>query len=266
MKKAIIFPLAFLLVLGLLLWHPWREKTPPPDPGINLPSFTGTKKEPAPAAPVHPGYTTGEASRDGIGKFYLEREIAQVMGHRGISWLERSTRESEEAPARAVAALDFEPTDVVADIGAGSGYYTFRMAPMVPEGEVIAVDIQPEMIAHVEARAEADEIGNVRTQLGTIEDICLPSESIDAALMVDAYHEFSHPYEMMTSIVRALRPGGRVILLEYRAEDPEVPIKRLHKMSEAQVIREMKAVGLEFAINHDFLPWQHFLVFEKPDR
>lgn len=194
----------------------------------------------------------------------MEREIAQVMGHQGIQWLERDSREMEEAPSRAVAALGFAPDAAVADIGAGSGYYTFRIASMVPDGEAIAVDIQPEMIAHVEARAESEGIENVRTQLGTVESTELPPESIDAALMVDAYHEFSHPYEMMTSIVEALRPGGRVILLEYRAEDPNVPIKPLHKMSEAQVIREMEVVGLRFVINHSFLPWQHFLVFEKP--
>lgn len=264
MKKALIFPLSFAVLLGLLIWHPWRDEAPPPDPGISLPVFGATKAEPDGPDLGHPGYEQMPATRDGTGKIYLGREIAQVMGHRGISWLERSNRETEEAPSRAVAALDFAPDAVVADIGAGSGYYSFRMAPMVPEGEVIAVDIQPEMIAHVEARAEADEILNVRTHLGGIEDTGLAPESIDAALMVDAYHEFSHPFEMMRSIVKALRPGGRVILLEYRAEDPEVPIKPLHKMSEAQVIREMEAVGLEFGINHDFLPWQHFLIFVKP--
>lgn len=264
MKKAIIFPIAFALLLGLLVWHPWREDSPPPDPGIKLPTFSGTKKPEEKTPREHPGYREGEASADGIGKFYFDREIAHVMGHRGIGWLERSTRESEEAPTRAVAALNFKPDATVADIGAGSGYYSFRMATMVPEGQVIAVDIQPEMIAHVAARAEAENISNVKTHLGTIEDVGLPNESIDAALMVDAYHEFSHPFEMMTSLFDALRPGGRVILLEYRAEDPEVPIKPLHKMSEAQVIREMEAVGLKFSINHDFLPWQHFLVFEKP--
>jgi FkbM family methyltransferase len=263
MKKAIIFPIAFALLLGLLVWHPWRGDTPPPDPGISLPNFTGTKAKKDPPR-EHPGYREEVASIDGIGKFYFDREIAHVMGHTGITWLEREDRETEEAPTRAVAALGFKPDAIVADIGAGSGYYSFRMATMVPDGEVIAVDIQPEMIAHVEARAEDEQVANVRTHLGTIEGVNLPPESIDAALMVDAYHEFSHPYEMMTSIFEALRPGGRVILLEYRAEDENVPIKPLHKMTEAQVIREMEAVGLKFAVNHDFLPWQHFLVFEKP--
>ncbi|MBK1826186.1 class I SAM-dependent methyltransferase [Haloferula rosea] len=264
MKKALIFPLAFALLIGLLVWHPWRGDGPPPESGLNLPKLGKAAPVPKPLVSTHPGYTEGDASVDGIGKFYLNREIARVMGHQGLQWLERDSRESEEAPSRAVAALDFAPDATVADIGAGSGYYTFRMASMVPEGRVVAVDIQPEMIAHIEARAEADGIGNVTTQLGSIEDVGLEPETIDAALMVDAYHEFSHPFEMMESIVEALRPGGRVILLEYRAEDPDVPIKPLHKMSEDQVIREMEVVGLKFVVNHDFLPWQHFLVFQKP--
>jgi len=263
MKKALIFPLSFALLIGLLVWHPWRGDGPPPESGLSLPKLNPPRPEPPAPAPEHPGYLEKSPSRDGTGKFYLEREIAQVMGHQGLQWLERSSRESEEAPSRAVEALDLAPDATVADIGAGSGYYSFRMSSMVPDGRVIAVDIQPEMIAHVQARAEADSITNVHTQLGTIEDTGLDAESIDAALMVDAYHEFSHPFEMMNSIVEALRPGGRVILLEYRAEDPDVPIKPLHKMSETQVIREMEAVGLEFVVNHDFLPWQHFLIFQK---
>jgi len=208
-------------------------------------------------------YEFGRASRDGIGKFYMGREISFVTGHRGMKWPERDARESEEAPTQAIAALDLHPAAVIADIGAGSGYYSFRLAELVPDGEVIAVDIQPEMIAFLESRA--DELGadNVRPHLGEIDDTRLDPDSIDAAIMVDAYHEFSHPREMMESVVRALRPGGRVFLLEYRAEDRAVPIKPLHKMSEAQARAEMEAVGLEWVRTDDFLPWQHFMVFRK---
>ncbi|NNC88099.1 MAG: class I SAM-dependent methyltransferase [Akkermansiaceae bacterium] len=221
--------------------------------------------EPPPGLlPPEPVYREGPKSFDGTGRYYMGREIAYVMGHQAINWLERTERESEEAPSRAIAGLDLKPTDVIADIGAGSGYYTFRLAPLVPEGRVVAVDIQPEMIAFLEAREKELGITNVDAHLGAVDDTKLPPESIDAALMVDAYHEFSHPREMMQSLVKALRPGGRVILLEYRAEDRRVPIKPLHKMTQEQVKKEMAAVGLEWSVTHDFLPWQHFMVFVKP--
>lgn len=276
----LLYPLVFLALVGLLLWRPWRSE--PPDPPPTIPEVAGAPVAPAPSPdPSPPEPPTGPASSEppkpapaayemrdpspgGIGKVYMGREIAQVMGHRGISWLERDTRESEESPTSAIDSLQLPPQAVIADIGAGSGYYTFRLAPLVPRGEVVAVDIQPEMIAHLEARATEEGVDNVRPHRGTIESVQLEPESIDAAIMVDAYHEFSHPAEMMSSIVEALRPGGRVFLLEYRAEDDTVPIKRLHKMSEAQVRKEMKAAGLNFVANHDFLPWQHFLVFTKP--
>jgi ubiquinone/menaquinone biosynthesis C-methylase UbiE len=221
----------------------------------------------SPAPPTTPPeglYKTGRPSRDGIGKFYMGREIAHVMGHQAINWLERDNREEEEAPSRAVAALNLKPDAVIADIGAGSGYYTFKLSPLVPKGKVIAVDIQPEMIAFLEHRERELGISNVEAHLGAIDSVNLPPNSIDAALFVDAYHEFSHPWEMMQSIVTALRPGGRVFLLEYRAEDASVPIKPLHKMSQAQAKREMEAAGLRWVTTGDFLPWQHFMIFEKP--
>ena len=208
--------------------------------------------------------SSAEASPDGIGKFHMGREIAKVMGHEGIDWLERDNREDEEAPGRGIAALDLEPDDVIADIGAGSGYHTFRMAPLVPKGCVVAVDIQPEMIAFLEARAKELGHANVQPHLGAIDGVRLPAESIDLALMVDAYHEFSHPAEMQRSLMAALRPGGRIVLLEYRAEDPQVPIKPLHKMSEAQIRKEFEAAGFVWKKTCDFLPWQHLVVFEKP--
>ncbi len=208
-------------------------------------------------------YTLGPASRDGTGVFYLGREISKVMGHRGAAWLERSERADLERPEAVVDALGLRPSDVVADIGAGTGYFTFRLADRVPEGTVYAVDIQPEMLGIVEARAAQDGRGNVVPVQGYIDDPNLPEDAVDVVLIVDAYHEFSHPREMMQGIVRSLRPGGRVVLVEYRGEDPAVPIKPLHKMTEAQVRRELEAVGLRWVETKDFLPRQHFLVFER---
>ncbi|MBS1786811.1 MAG: class I SAM-dependent methyltransferase [Acidobacteria bacterium] len=201
---------------------------------------------------------------NGIGKFYMGREIAHVMGHQGADWLERPEREQTELPAEVVKQMNLKPTDVVADIGAGTGYFTFRIAPVVKQGKVLAVDIQPEMLSIIENRRKQYKADNVRTIQGTETDTKLPAASVDVVLFVDAYHEFSYPREMMESIVKALKPGGRVVQLEYRGEDPDVPIKRLHKMTVAQAKKEMAAVGLTWKETKEFLPQQHFLVFEKP--
>ena len=208
-------------------------------------------------------YTYGTPSRDGIGKFYLGREISQVMGHRGAAWLERQSRVIDEAPNAAVQAMQLVPDAVVADIGAGTGYFSFRLAAQVPQGRVYAVDVQPEMLDIIRKRIERRSVDNVAAVTGKVDDPMLPAEAIDAVLLVDAYHEFAYPYEMMRGIVRALRPGGRVFLIEYRGEDASIPIKRLHKMTQQQAIREMQAVGLEWVETRDFLPTQHFMVFEK---
>jgi len=209
-------------------------------------------------------YESGPPTRDGIGKYYQGREIAQVMGHQGIPWLERDNREDEEAPSKAISLIELEPGQAIADIGAGSGYYSFRIAQRFPESKVVAVDIQPEMLDFIKRRSRELNVSNVEIQLGSIESVKLPAESIDAALFVDAYHEFSHPYEMMSSIYSALRPGGVVYLLEYRAEDPKVPIKPLHKMTQAQAKKEMGFVGFEWVETKNDLPWQHFMIFAKP--
>ena len=209
---------------------------------------------------------------DGIGKYYLNREIARVMGHQAMMWLERDSREAEEKPALTVQKLELEPDDVVADIGAGTGYFSFRMARAVPQGKVYAVDIQPEMLDAMRLRLryanaflkDDKNITNVETVLGQEDNPNLPPESIDLALMVDAYHEFAYPREMMEGIVRALKPGGRVVLLEYRKENPMIMIKPLHKMSQKQVKKELKEVGLKWQQTKEFLPEQHFLVFSKP--
>ena len=165
-------------------------------------------------------YTTRPASPDGIGKFFHGREIAKVMGHPAIGWLERDEREREEAPSRAIDALDLPPSAVIADIGAGSGYYSFRIAPKVPLGKVMAVDIQPEMLDFLKRRSAELGITNVVPHLGKVDDLALPPASLDAALLVDAYHEFSHPAEMLASLFRSLKPGGRVFLLEFRGGGP----------------------------------------------
>ncbi len=209
-------------------------------------------------------YTQKKPSRDGTGKVYLGREISHVVGHGAITWLERPERIKEEAPDLMVKKMTIKEDDVVADIGAGSGYFTFRIQPLVPKGQVIAVDIQDSMLGFIENRAKEGGFTNVKVHKGIPEDTQLPANSITVAFIVDAYHEFSHPWEMIRSIVKALKPGGRLILLEYRGEDPAVPIKPLHKMTEKQSIREMEAAGLKHKETLEFLPIQHFMVFEKP--
>ena len=209
-------------------------------------------------------YTYKEPTRDGTGKVYMGREISQVVSQHAIRWLERPDREKEERPSLVMENLELDPDDVVADIGAGSGYFTFLMAPLVREGKVLAVDIQPEMLKFIEGKKKLEKAYNVETVLGTIEDVNLPDDSVDLVILVDAYHEFSHPREMAESIVEGLKPGGRLVFLEYRGEDPSVLIKPLHKMTVQQVQREMNVVGLEFVEVRDFLPIQHFIVFRKP--
>lgn len=211
-----------------------------------------------------PVYRIAASSRDGIGKFYMGREISQVMGHRGAAWLERPKREREERTDLLIEALPVNAESVVADIGAGTGYFSFPIAERVPDGRVLAVDVQQEMLDIIESRMANGAPANVETVLGTQQDPGLPEAAVDLILIVDAYHEFSHPLEMGHAMARALKPGGQLILIEYRGEDPTVPIKRLHKMTEAQAKREMAAVGLEWARTGDFLPQQHFLVFRRP--
>jgi ubiquinone/menaquinone biosynthesis C-methylase UbiE len=201
---------------------------------------------------------------DGIGKFYMNREIAQVMGHLGIGWLERPEREQEEAPAKLMKALNLKPGMVVCDLGAGSGYFTFRLSKEVGNtGKVYAVDIQPEMCEVLVRRAKQLKITNVETVLGTEKDPKLPPGSIDLILMVDVYHEFSYPYEMVEAMVKALKPGGKIVFVEYRGEDAWVPIKPLHKMTERQVLIEMEPFPLKHKGTLRVLPRQHIIIMEK---
>nr|WP_232342304.1 class I SAM-dependent methyltransferase [Hymenobacter negativus] len=211
------------------------------------------------------GYETA-SPRDpnGIGTYYLGRQIAHVMGHEGASWLERKGRRQEEGTDLLLKELNLKPTDVVADIGAGTGFFSFQLAKKVPKGQVLAVDIQPEMIAALQENKRRQKVTNVRPVLGTTTNPGLPADSVDLVLIVDAYHEFDHPREMGRAIRRALRPGtGRLALVEYRAEDVNVPIKRIHKMSIGQARKEMAAVGMVLADSIETLPQQHLLLFRK---
>jgi ubiquinone/menaquinone biosynthesis C-methylase UbiE len=216
--------------------------------------------------PEKPKYETRrEYDPNGINKFYMGRQIALVMGHSAADWLERPEREKEEQPAKLLPLLKLKEGDAVADIGAGSGYYTFRLSPLVGDkGKIYAVDIQKEMLDIIRQRAKAKQVTNVVPVMGKISDPKLPEAGIDLILMVDVYHEFSHPYEMTEAMVKSLKPGGRLVFLEFRLEDELVPIKLVHKMSEKQVIKEMAAFPqLKHAKTYDDLPWQHVIVFEK---
>jgi ubiquinone/menaquinone biosynthesis C-methylase UbiE len=193
----------------------------------------------------------------------MGREIAYVMGFQGIGWLERSEREKEENVSSLIKNMKIKSNEVIADIGAGSGYHAFRIASLLTNGLVYAVDIQPEMLMAIEKTKEFRKVENIKTILGTEKTVELPKNSVDKILMVDVYHEFSFPVEMINSIKNALKPNGELFLIEYRAEDLKVPIKRIHKMNEEQAVKEMKAAGLVLKENIDNLPWQHCMVFIK---
>ena len=213
-----------------------------------------------------PDYRKVPASDDGIGKEYMGREIAHVMGHAGAGWLDRDSREAEERTDKLVADLRqrLAPDAVVADIGAGSGYFSFLLSPLVPRGKVLAEDIDTDMLKMVERKKAMSSHKNVETILGTTTDPKLPEGGVDAVLLVDTYHEWDHPYEMMTAVLRELRPGGRVYQVEYRGEDSTVQILPHHKMTVAQARKEMEAAGLHWLETIDDLPQQHVLVYEKP--
>ncbi|MDB6171681.1 MAG: methyltransferase protein [Chthoniobacteraceae bacterium] len=207
-----------------------------------------------------------EHDPNGTGLFFMQREIAHVMGHQAWQWLERPEREEEEGTDRLLEALQLKPGEAVADIGAGSGYFSWRMARLVGEsGRIFAVEIQQEMLDLLMknmARRRVEKI--VEPILGTITDPKLKAASCDVMLMVDVYHEFDHPYEMIANMIPALKPGGRLVFVEFRQEDPQVAIKLVHKMSEAQVKKEMSIhPGIEFVQTIGTLPQQHIVVFRK---
>ena len=203
-------------------------------------------------------------SRDGVGKIYMGREIAGVMGWQGAAWLERDERQQEERGDLLLRELGLKQGMVVADIGAGTGYYARRMAPLVgSSGTVYATDVQPEMMKMLEDGAKKAGLTNIRPVLGSLRSVNLPDASVDLAIMVDVYHELEYPFEVIESLVRALKPGGRIAYVEYRLEDLRVPIRTLHKMSEAQVRKEAVAHALVWERTASTLPWQHVVIFQK---
>jgi len=209
-----------------------------------------------------------EHDPDGIGKFYLGREIAHVMGFQAAGWLERKERTKEEDPEKLIKALDIKPGMTVADVGAGSGYHTFMMSPLVgAKGKVIASDIQQEMLDLITKKSAETSVSNVHTVKGTATDPKLPAGKVDLILMVDVYHEFEFPFEMAEKMVDSLAPNGRMVFVEFRLEDDKVPIKLVHKMSERQVIKEM-APFAEMTHTKTFkdLPWQHAIIFTKKEK
>ena len=215
-------------------------------------------------AAVAERYSLVPASADGIGKRYMGREISAVMGWQGAAWLERAEREREERTDLLLPMLEIKSGIAVADVGAGSGYFARRLAARVgPRGAVYAVDVQPEMVRMLEALARQPGLGQIKPVQGSATAVKLAAASIDLALMVDVYHELEFPYEVLASIVQALKPGGRVVFVEYRAEDASVPIKPLHKMSEAQVKTEAARHPLTWERTLGGLPWQHVVVFRK---
>jgi ubiquinone/menaquinone biosynthesis C-methylase UbiE len=251
---------------------------------IILTSAAQTNAGPTNSPVAAPRYETrAEHDPNGIGKFYMGREIAHVMGHQAADWLERPEREQEERPDLLIPALKLKPGDAVADIGAGTGYYTRRLASAVDgplpgpadtlspsagerdgvRGVVYAVEIQQEMLDLLTNKLAGEKIFNVKPILGTITDPKLPRAAVDLILMVDVYHEFDHPFEMVTAMCQALKPGGRIVFVEFRGEDPNVPIKLVHKMAEAQVRKEMSLHPLDWVETISALPQQHVIVFRK---
>jgi ubiquinone/menaquinone biosynthesis C-methylase UbiE len=193
---------------------------------------------------------------------YMGRMIAPTMHHMGAAWLVRNKREREEATTRMREELNLKPGMTVCDLGAGNGYHTLPMAKKVgPEGKVLAVEVQPEMLTMLRERAEAVKVTNIEYVLGELHDPKLPDSSCDVILLVDVYHEFSHPVQMLAAMRKALKPGGVIVLVEFRAEDPDVPIKPEHKMSREQILKELPANGYKLLREFHGLPWQHMMWF-----
>ncbi|HMI02681.1 MAG TPA: class I SAM-dependent methyltransferase [Pedobacter sp.] len=208
-------------------------------------------------------YTYKTPSANGTGKVYMGREIAGIMSFDGMAWLERNSRSKEENTDLAISRLPVSKNGVVADIGAGSGFYTFRIAPKVSGGKVYAVEIQDDAVAYLKNKATELKTDNVTVIKGAEKSPNLPDGSIDLAIMVDVYHELLYPKEFLQAIKRALKSKGKLLLLEYKQEDPAVAIKPEHKMSVSQVEKELTANGFHLVQNGQFMPIQHFLVFEK---
>jgi ubiquinone/menaquinone biosynthesis C-methylase UbiE len=230
------------------------------------PCFTACQAQPnANGKPAHTDtvYTWRKASADGIGKFYLGREIAHVMGAEGSDWLERDNRQQEENTNLAIEKINLAPNSTVADIGAGTGYYSFKLSAKLPQGKVYAVEIQDELINYLRNKKTLLKDSVVEIIKSNEFSPNLPANSIDLAIMVDVYHELAFPHEMLQAIRKALKPHGKILLIEYRGEDPSIAIKELHKTTVAQLNRELNANGFQLNYKGEFLPIQHFLLYEK---
>lgn len=208
-------------------------------------------------------YTYKKPASGGTGKVYMGREIAAIMTSSGGNWLDRDTRQEEENSALMLENMRLQPTSVIADIGAGTGFYTFQIAPRVPQGTVYAVEVQDRFVKALKDRIEKTGTTNVSVIEGDSQRVNLPAGAVDMALMVDVYHELSFPREILQSIHSALKPEGKLLLLEYKAEDPSVRIRPLHKMSADQIKRELEANGFILERREDTLPLQHFMLFRK---
>ncbi|MDE0560006.1 class I SAM-dependent methyltransferase [Algoriphagus sp. NF] len=233
-----------ILVLGCIL------------PLIACQAQNGSQKDDSP-------YKFKNPSWDGTGKIYMGREISHIMGFAGKDWLERDSREAEEGVSLAVKNLPLTSESVVADIGAGSGYYTFRVAERIPDGKIYAVEVQDEALNYLDRKRKELGFEQVIPTKGSPTSPNLPDGAIDVAFMVDVYHELEFPQEMLQSIHQSLKPDGKLILIEYRGEDPTIAIKPLHKMTARQAEKELKANGFKLVENGKFLKIQHFLVFQK---
>ncbi len=197
---------------------------------------------------------------------YKGREIATTMHYLGAPWLTREDREREEECSTLLKVLGIQPGDIVCDMGCGNGFYTLELARLVgKKGQVLAIDIQREMLELLRARAKEADVKNIRSILGTLVDPKLPDGGVDLILCVDVYHEFSHPEHMLKAMRKSLKPGGRLVLVEFRLEDPKVPIKLLHKMSKEQILKEIPANGYKLSDQFDKLPWQHVMFFQRDD-
>lgn len=226
---------AFLLLLNLLLTYPFQDSV----------------------------YQHKNASDGGTGKVYFDREIARIMDFSGSAWLERKTRQTEEHSDLTIEKLPIDQNSVVADIGAGTGYYTFKICNKVQQGRVYAVEVQDDAVNYLKNKVGQLDIKNVTVIKGKEQSPELPENSIDLAMMVDVYHELLYPHEMLQNIRKALKAKGKLLLIEYKAEDPKVEIRPLHKMSVKQVSKELEANGFHLVQDGEFLPIQHFLLFEK---
>jgi len=211
-------------------------------------------------------YIFAKRSSDGIGKYYLGREISFIMGAEGAAWLERNNRQQEENTKLAIEKMQLTPQSVVADIGAGTGYYTFAIARKIPHGKVFAVEIQNEMIKYLMDKKSSKGIKNVEVIKGTDQSPNLPENSIDLAIMVDVYHELEFPHEMLQAIKKSLNKDGKILLLEFKAEDDAIAIKPHHKMTIKQANKEMAANGFKLLYDGEFLPIQHFLLYNKNNK